>query len=341
MEHHQKKKEEKRSDEENIMAANLSFSDEIPASTTNIFDGSNFGFMDLPGHNQDFSSFCFDSFIESSFTPPPPIVPPPPPPPSEKHHHHHQALPSPASEVLNCTTPTTPNSTSFSSSSNEEQSKGAGAGDLDQDQDQDQEESKNKVSLKPQKKKQKRAREPRFAFMTKSEVDQLDDGYRWRKYGQKAVKNSPYPRSYYRCTTAGCGVKKRVERSSDDPTVVVTTYEGQHNHPCPITPRGSMAMSMLLHADDSSNSFVVPQPQYLHRLQQQYQPYILSSSSLPSSMNINTSGSSSFVTNNPNAVPFSMRERRAFSDDVSNLVRDDGHGLLQDVVPSQMRNQPN
>ena len=48
--------------------------------------------------------------------------------------------------------------------------------------------------LKPKKKNQKRPREPRFAFMTKSEVDHLDDGYRWRKYGQKAVKNSPYPR---------------------------------------------------------------------------------------------------------------------------------------------------
>lgn len=48
--------------------------------------------------------------------------------------------------------------------------------------------------LKPKKKNQKRQREPRFAFMTKSEVDHLDDGYRWRKYGQKAVKNSPYPR---------------------------------------------------------------------------------------------------------------------------------------------------
>jgi hypothetical protein len=44
------------------------------------------------------------------------------------------------------------------------------------------------------KKKEKKAREPKFAFMTKSEVDHLDDGYRWRKYGQKAVKNSPHPR---------------------------------------------------------------------------------------------------------------------------------------------------
>jgi hypothetical protein len=46
------------------------------------------------------------------------------------------------------------------------------------------------------KKGEKKLREPRFAFMTKSEVDHLEDGYRWRKYGQKAVKNSPYPRYY-------------------------------------------------------------------------------------------------------------------------------------------------
>ncbi|KAG5409764.1 hypothetical protein IGI04_006083, partial [Brassica rapa subsp. trilocularis] len=47
---------------------------------------------------------------------------------------------------------------------------------------------------KEKKKAQKRIRQPRFAFMTKSDVDNLEDGYRWRKYGQKAVKNSPFPR---------------------------------------------------------------------------------------------------------------------------------------------------
>lgn len=47
---------------------------------------------------------------------------------------------------------------------------------------------------KVKKKGPKRIRQPRFAFMTKSEIDNLEDGYRWRKYGQKAVKNSPYPR---------------------------------------------------------------------------------------------------------------------------------------------------
>jgi WRKY DNA -binding domain len=37
-------------------------------------------------------------------------------------------------------------------------------------------------------------REPRFCFQTRSDVDVLDDGYKWRKYGQKVVKNSLHPR---------------------------------------------------------------------------------------------------------------------------------------------------
>ncbi|CAI9756160.1 unnamed protein product [Fraxinus pennsylvanica] len=94
------------------------------------------------------------------------------------------------------------------------------------------------TASKARKKGQKRIRLPRFAFVTKSEVDHLEDGYRWRKYGQKAVKNSPFPRSYYRCTNSKCTVKKRVERSSEDPSVVITTYEGQHCHHSVGYPRG-------------------------------------------------------------------------------------------------------
>ncbi|PSS24100.1 WRKY transcription factor [Actinidia chinensis var. chinensis] len=79
----------------------------------------------------------------------------------------------------------------------------------------------------------RKLREPRFCFQTRSEVDVLDDGYKWRKYGQKVVKNSLHPRSYYRCTHSNCRVKKRVERLSEDCRMVITTYEGRHNHsPC-------------------------------------------------------------------------------------------------------------
>ncbi|XP_057765347.1 probable WRKY transcription factor 2 isoform X2 [Salvia miltiorrhiza] len=76
-------------------------------------------------------------------------------------------------------------------------------------------------------------REPRVVVQTTSEVDILDDGYRWRKYGQKVVKGNPNPRSYYKCTSAGCNVRKHVERASHDLKSVITTYEGKHNHDVP------------------------------------------------------------------------------------------------------------
>lgn len=40
----------------------------------------------------------------------------------------------------------------------------------------------------------RKMREPRFCFKTMSDVDVLDDGYKWRKYGQKVVKNTQHPR---------------------------------------------------------------------------------------------------------------------------------------------------
>ncbi|KAL3498908.1 hypothetical protein ACH5RR_041640 [Cinchona calisaya] len=88
----------------------------------------------------------------------------------------------------------------------------------------------NKNKVKPG--KTKRYVPPRIAFHTRSTEDILDDGYKWRKYGQKSVKNCAHPRRYYRCTHHTCNVKKQIQRLSKDTRIVVTTYEGIHNHPC-------------------------------------------------------------------------------------------------------------
>nr|AHC54615.1 WRKY10 [Chrysanthemum x morifolium] len=60
------------------------------------------------------------------------------------------------------------------------------------------------------------------------------DSWAWRKYGQKPIKGSPYPRGYYRCSSSkGCPARKQVERSRADPTMVIVTYSCDHNHTSP------------------------------------------------------------------------------------------------------------
>nr|AFX83945.1 WRKY super family protein [Hevea brasiliensis] len=60
------------------------------------------------------------------------------------------------------------------------------------------------------------------------------DSWAWRKYGQKPIKGSPYPRGYYRCSSSkGCPARKQVERSRVDPSMLVVTYSCEHNHPWP------------------------------------------------------------------------------------------------------------
>ncbi|XP_010538216.1 PREDICTED: probable WRKY transcription factor 65 isoform X2 [Tarenaya hassleriana] len=65
------------------------------------------------------------------------------------------------------------------------------------------------------------------------------DSWAWRKYGQKPIKGSPYPRGYYRCSSSkGCPARKQVERSRDDPTMILVTYTCEHNHSCPTSITG-------------------------------------------------------------------------------------------------------
>nr|QCV57350.1 WRKY transcription factor [Fagopyrum tataricum] len=109
------------------------------------------------------------------------------------------------------------------------------------------------------------------AFIRVDESDTslaVKDGYQWRKYGQKVTRDNPSPRAYFKCSFAPlCPVKKKVQRSVDDSTVLVVTYEGMHNHKKP--PSGATlspsATEVLIEADDDVAAGVL-QPRLIEQM---------------------------------------------------------------------------
>ncbi|XWS26255.1 hypothetical protein CRYUN_Cryun26dG0016000 [Craigia yunnanensis] len=80
----------------------------------------------------------------------------------------------------------------------------------------------------------KTGKKPKFVVHAAGDVGISGDGYRWRKYGQKMVKGNPNPRNYYRCTSAGCPVRKHIETAVDNTNAVIITYKGVHDHDMPV-----------------------------------------------------------------------------------------------------------
>ncbi|KDP28510.1 hypothetical protein JCGZ_14281 [Jatropha curcas] len=91
------------------------------------------------------------------------------------------------------------------------------------------------VSLQPSKKKRKTqircTEEVKVCSGTGAQAGPPDDGYSWRKYGQKDILGANFPRGYFRCIhrhSQGCLAIKQVQRSDQDPSIFEVTYRGRH-----------------------------------------------------------------------------------------------------------------
>ncbi|XP_076943086.1 WRKY transcription factor 22-like [Bidens hawaiensis] len=80
----------------------------------------------------------------------------------------------------------------------------------------------------------KRKNQQKKIVLELTQEELCSDTWAWRKYGQKPIKGSPFPRNYYKCsTTKACGARKQVEQSHMDPTIFIVSYSGEHIHPPP------------------------------------------------------------------------------------------------------------
>jgi hypothetical protein len=115
-----------------------------------------------------------------------------------------------------------------------------------------------------------------------------------------------------------CGVKKRVERSYQDPSTVITTYEGQHTHHSPASLRAGGGHLFM------SNAHELPR----HLMPSAFRPDLMSMMH-PIAMGANPS---MYLPSMPPPVPTSPapQHQSRFTD----------YALLQDLFPSNMPNSP-
>ncbi|CAN6323116.1 unnamed protein product [Urochloa humidicola] len=79
-----------------------------------------------------------------------------------------------------------------------------------------------------------------------SQLVMPEDGYEWKKYGQKFIKNIQKIRSYFRCRNKLCGAKKKVEWHPSDPSGALRiVYDGAHQHGSPPPPPSAAAGGAL------------------------------------------------------------------------------------------------
>ncbi|KAM0950560.1 putative transcription factor WRKY family [Dioscorea sansibarensis] len=94
-----------------------------------------------------------------------------------------------------------------------------------------------------------------------------DDGYQWRKYGQKNILKSEISRSYYRCSyrDEGCRATKYVEeKDRNDPQLFSVTYFEKH------TCRASSTDPIIITPEIELDQLILPKEPNLFSFESNY-----------------------------------------------------------------------
>ncbi|KAF8706374.1 hypothetical protein HU200_030638 [Digitaria exilis] len=164
-----------------------------------------------------------------------------------------------------------------------------------------------------------------------------DDGHQWRKYGEKKLSNSNFPRFYYRCTYKNdmkCPATKQVQqKDTSDPPLFSVTYFNHHTCSTSSTSVGSNRDTAMQSSSRKTVSICFSP----HGANEQ--PTFLSSSAMPQSPSIHSYRANQQPKMNPYASQFQWTDTSSptssglFKMEVDNVSSSSTGALPRTLLP--------
>ncbi|KAK4734614.1 hypothetical protein R3W88_008875 [Solanum pinnatisectum] len=101
----------------------------------------------------------------------------------------------------------------------------------------------------------KRKNQSTRVFYEVLQEELTNDKWAWRKYGQKSIKGSPFPRNYFKCSTSGsCKATKIIEKSRKNENYFLVSLALYNNSSKRKLPKSINIVAKALNLNASSSS---------------------------------------------------------------------------------------